>query len=311
MKPIATLTLNPALDLSTATPRVHPTHKLRCAPPQIEPGGGGINVARVVHALGAPVTAIFPAGGGTGTTLEGLLRADGVPTAPVPIRGSTRESFAVDETETGEQFRFVLPGPELSENEVAALLDRLRTLAPSPAFVVASGSLPAGCPDTVLADVARVAQADGARLIVDTSGPALAACEGSRAYLIKPSLRELEELVGKTLPDIPAAMAAARDLRMRGFAEIVVVSLGEAGALLVADTTTLHLPAIPVRVESTVGAGDSMVAAMTVALARGEPLSAVLRYGLAGGAAAVTTQGSALARREDVERLYAEASSRA
>ncbi|AJP72246.1 1-phosphofructokinase family hexose kinase [Sphingomonas hengshuiensis] len=308
MNAIATLTLNPALDISTGTDHVRPTHKLRCAAPRMEPGGGGINVARVLHALGADATAVFPSGGPAGATLEALLRDAGVPIAPVPIAGATRESFTVDEAATGQQYRFVLPGPPLDPTERAAVLAALRTLPAPPAYLVASGSLPPGVDGAVFHELAALGRETGARLVIDTSGAALAACEGAHAYLIKPSLRELEDLAGRTLATESEEEAAARDLLARGFAEIVVVSLAERGAVLVSADRVLRLAAIEVPVGSAVGAGDSMTAALVLALARGKCLDEALLFGVAAGAAALLTPGTELVRRDDVERLYAAAS---
>jgi len=308
MTKIATLTLNPALDLTTATEKVRPTHKLRCETPRIEPGGGGINVARVVHALGGEVTAVFPCGGPTGATFEKLLRDTGVPIAPVPIAGSTRESFTVDETGSGAQYRFVLPGPTLAEAELEQLLQTV--IDTGPAYVVASGSLPPDCDPAVFHKLCGLCGTIGARLVVDTSGPALAELEGGCAWLIKPSLREVQELVGRDLASEADECAAARELRDRGFAEVVVVSLAERGALLVTEETELRLPAIEVPNGSAVGAGDSMVAGLTLALAADKSLDEALLYGVAAGAAALITPGTELARREDVERLYSAALAR-
>lgn len=307
---IATLTLNPALDVTTSTDAVRPTHKLRCAAPSFEPGGGGINVARVVHALGGEVTAVFPCGGSRGALFEKLLRDAGVPIAPVPIAGATRESLTVDETGTGEQYRFVLPGPSLDEAEIVRLLETLAALDGPPAFLIASGSLPPGCDPAIFRRLCALCSRIGARLVIDTSGPALAAVEGTCAYLIKPSLREVQELVGRELATEADECAAAQELLVRGFAEVVVVSLGERGALLVAEGTALRMPAIEVPIGSAVGAGDSMVAGITLALAAGRSLEEALRYGIAAGAAALITPGTELARREDVERLYSAASER-
>ncbi|TGX54149.1 1-phosphofructokinase family hexose kinase [Sphingomonas gei] len=308
MARIATLTLNPALDQSTRTDKVRPTHKLRCAEPRIEPGGGGINVARVIHALGGEVTAVFPCGGPTGTTFEKLLRDTGVPIAPVPIAGTTRASLTVDENETGEQYRFVLPGPMLAEAELEQLLQAV--IADSPRYVVASGSLPPGCDPAIFHRLCGLSGKIGARLVVDTSGPALAALERGCAWLVKPSLREVEELVGRELAGDAEQFAAARELRGRGFADVVVVSLAERGALLVAEGTELRLPAIEVPAGSAVGAGDSMVAGLTLALAANKTLGDALLYGIAAGAAALLTPGAELTRREDVERLYSAALAR-
>ena len=305
---IATLTLDPALDITTCTEKVRDTHKLRCTAPRLDPGGGGVNVARVIHTLGGEATAVFPQGGPAGATFEGLLREAGVAIAPVKIAGATRESFTVDEGATGLQYRFVLPGPALSDDEIAALLDALEAL-PDVTHIVMSGSLPPDCDPAIVKRLGKLAGKREARLIVDTSGPALAACEGAGVYLLKPSLREVEDLLGKPIEREEHELGAARTLRERGFAEAIILSLAERGALLVAEGVELRLPAIQVEAKSAVGAGDSMVAAVTLALARGQPLADALHYGIAAGAATLMTPATELARREDVERLYAARSS--
>ncbi|MBX3564048.1 MAG: 1-phosphofructokinase family hexose kinase [Sphingomonas sp.] len=297
---IATLTLNPALDITTCTDKVRDTHKMRCTAPRLDPGGGGVNVARVVHALGGEVTAVFPHGGPAGETYVGLLREAGVPIIPVKIAGATRESFTVDEGETGLQYRFVLPGPTLSTAEIEALLEAI----PAAELIVASGSLPPGCDPGIF----RRLGALESKLIVDTSGPALAACEGAGIYLLKPSLREVKDLLGQPIESEDDELAAARTLRVRGFAEVIILSLAERGALLVADGVELRMPAVEVETKSAVGAGDSMVGAVTLALARGKSLADALRYGIAAGAATLMTPATELARPEDVERLYAASS---
>ena len=144
MQPIVTLTMNPALDIATATDRVVPTHKLRCAAPRYDPGGGGINVARAVHALGGDAVAIFPAGGAAGEMIRHLLDEEDVAYDAVAIAGFTRESLAVEERATGNQFRFILPGPEISEEIQEHCLDQLARRASEADYIVASGSLPLG-----------------------------------------------------------------------------------------------------------------------------------------------------------------------
>ncbi|WP_109806361.1 1-phosphofructokinase family hexose kinase [Sphingosinithalassobacter portus] len=304
--PIVTLTMNPALDVTTATEHVRPTHKLRCSAPRFDPGGGGINVARVIHALGGAATAVFPAGGPAGETLKQLLVRAEIPIAPVPVAGATRESFTVDEGATGEQYRFVMPGPALSQAEQQAILRVLEEQPAPPAYIVASGSLPTGLPEDFYCQVGALCRRIGARLILDTSGPALAAAKGCGAWLIKPSQREIEDLLGRELPDEAAQTDAARALIEQGFAEIVALSLGEAGALLVTADTSRHFRAPQVKAASAVGAGDSMVAAITLAMARGLPLEEAFRHGMAAGAAALLTPATELAHRDDVERLLAQ-----
>jgi 6-phosphofructokinase 2 len=304
MSLIATLTMNPALDVTTRVDKLVPTHKLRCGEPRYDPGGGGINVARVLHRLGGETVAVFPAGGHTGAQIETLLREQGVPAAPVRIAGTTRESITVDEEETGEQYRFVLPGPTLSDDEQAGLIHAIETLASPPTYVVASGSLPPDCDPALFPRLAAHCRGLGARLVIDTSGPALAACRGANAYLIKPSLAELAGLLDREVAGEAAEAEAARTLIEQRFAEVVVLSLGERGALLVTASHEQRFAAIPVEVVSTVGAGDSMVAAIVLALAEGRELVDAVRFGIAAGAATLMNEGTGLACREDVERLY-------
>lgn len=301
---IATLTLNPSLDITTCTEKVEPSHKLRCTPPRRDPGGGGINVARVIHALGGDAVAIFPTGGTTGERLTAALQGAGLETRPVKIEGETRESFTVDEGKSGLQYRFVMPGPQLGEDAQAALLKTLGALR-GLTHVVVSGSLPPGCDPSILCRIGSIAADLEAKLVIDTSGPALAASRGAGAYLLKPSLREVEDMLGRAIKGEQAEAAAAHELREGGFGEIIVISMAERGALLVAKDTEIRRAAIQVETKSAVGAGDSMVAALTLALSRGQSLEDALRYGIAAGAATLMTPATDLAHPDDVARLYA------
>lgn len=301
---IATLTLNPALDLTTDTDEVRPTDKLRCSEPSFEPGGGGINVARVVAALGGETVAVFPSGGPAGKMLEDLLARRQVPVEPVPISGATRESLTVGERSTGGQYRFVMPGPRLSDEEQQGCLERLSAQSPGPAYVVASGSAPPGLAGDFYARLGRLCRRIGARFVLDTSGDALKAAAGQGVYLVKPNLAELAAATGRKPRDDAAELAAAREFRDAIGAQAVVVSLGARGALLVTGEEQERIAAIEVPVCSAVGAGDSMTGAMVFGLAQGLPLGEAVRLGNAAGAAAMLTPGTELARAEDVRRLY-------
>jgi 6-phosphofructokinase 2 len=301
---IVTLTMNPALDITTSVDVVRPTDKLRCGTTRYDPGGGGINVARIARVLGGSVSAVFPVGGPTGDVVMSLLRSGGVPFRQVAIAASTRESFTVNETTTGQQYRFVLPGPRLTFTEQARCLDQLRMAAESAEFVVASGSLPRGVPGDFYQRVADVCRRTGARLILDTSGGGLQHVS-SGAYLLKASVRELRERVGLPLATEAEQFAAAHELVESGCAQIVLVSLGSHGALLATRHGSQRFSAIPMRSVSGVGAGDAMVAAITIGLTRGWPLVKSVRLGIAAGAAMLMTPGTAACTRSDVEKLFA------
>ena len=300
---IVTLCMNPALDITTSTEVVHPTDKLRCAAARYDPGGGGINVAHVAQVLGAAATAVFPAGGPAGELVDKLLVAEGLTTHRITIGGSTRESFTIDELSTERQYRFVLPGPELTLSEQTDCLLQLRRAAASAAIVVASGTLPPGVPEDFYQQVANVCADLGAMFLLDSSGGGLTHVN-SGVFLIKPSLRELREAVGRALTTDSEQLEAAREIIERGAARYVLVSRGADGALLASrDGGQLFAP-VPVPPGSGVGAGDAMVAGVAVGLTRGWPLTKAVRLGIAAGAAMLLTPGTAPCTREDTERLF-------
>ena len=306
MTDILTLTLNPALDLSIATDKVRDTHKLRCSAVQLHPGGGGVNVARVLQRLGSDCLALYLAGGLNGQQLQRLLAEEQVRGHCIAIADETRENFTVHELSSGLDFRFVLPGPLVAPAEWQKCLDCVSALEKFPAYLVLSGSLPPGVPDDFYVRLTRLAKARGSRVVLDSSGPALAAALDEGVYLVKPSLRELHDLTGRTLGTETQWREAARQMIQQGQAQIVALSLGDEGALLVTADQALRARSLPVTVKSTIGAGDSFVAGLVWALSRGAGLEEVFRYGMACGAAAVLSAGTALCQAADVEQLYSQ-----
>ncbi|MEJ1159316.1 1-phosphofructokinase family hexose kinase [Prosthecomicrobium sp. N25] len=304
MPDIVTLTINPAIDLWSEAEVIRPTHKIRTWNDLYDPGGGGINVARVLTNLGADVEAIAIAGGVTGALLGELIEEARVRYRLVHTDGRTRINHVVFERRSGAEYRFVLDGPRVSPAEIEACL---RAVAEVPCrYLVASGSLPPGVPATVMAEIGRIAAASGARYVVDTSGEALrAALAGGGVHLVKPSLGELQELVGEDVSDPAAQDAAAMQLVETGRADMVAVTLGPDGALLASRDGVLRKAALPVEVRSTVGAGDSFLGAVIWSLARGESPAEALAWGVAAGAAAISQPGTKLCTRENVERLHA------
>lgn len=306
MNHILTLTMNPALDASSFVENVFPEHKLRCGPVRHYPGGGGINVARAIKKLGGEALALHCCGGATGGMLRTLLAAEGVSEQPIEIGGETRESLTVLESATGQQYRFVLPGPTLSEAEWQRALDAVRAVEPRPAFVVASGSLPPGVPVDFYAHLARLVREQGGHLILDTSGPALPAAVREGVFLIKPSLRELRTFAEGDLEHEEEQERAAMQIVGTGGCEAVVVSLGAGGVLLASPQGCERMRSPTVAVRSKVGAGDSMVAGIALFLARGRSLRDAVRFGVAAGAAAVMNAGTELCHHADAERLFAQ-----
>lgn len=299
---IMTLTLNPAIDLACTADHVVHTHKVRTHDEHIDPGGGGINVARVLHALGADVQALILAGGATGAVIEDLLNDAGVPHRTIHTRGSTRISFTVFDQATGLEYRFVPEGPQAEPHDWLDVLSRLHHTRMD--WLVASGSLEHGMPVDIYAQIARLARQRGVPFVLDTSGAPLAAALEAGVDLVKPSLSELESLAGRKLPDPAEQEAEALRLVTAGKARMVAVSCGEDGAFLASSEGVIRMRAPKVPFRSAVGAGDSFVAAMTLLLARGDSQHEALKWAVAAGTAAVVRAGTARVRAEDVEAQY-------
>lgn len=299
---IATLTLNPALDKSTHTDKLVPEQKLRCTPMHLDAGGGGINVSKGICKLGGQSMAVFPAGGGNGEHLRAILHHAGIDTRVVQVAAETRENISVTENSSGNQFRFTTSGLPLTEKEADACLEIIRTLQPE--IIVASGSLPPGLPETYYEKVAHFAKQIKARLVLDTSGTALLSAADEGLFMLKPNLAELSALVGADKLESHDVDEAAMKIIETGKCEMVAVSLGPQGALLVTRNDSYHVPAPPVLKRSTVGAGDSMVAGMVWALNEGKSPLEMVQLGVACGSAATLNEGTELFHKEEAMRLF-------
>ena len=301
---IVTLTINPSVDASTSINEVVPDHKMRCRQSSYKPGGGGVNVSRAIHRLGGNSLALFTSGGLHGQLLQQMLEEEGVTCQSIQIGGQTRENLIVLEESTSQQFRFDMPGPVFIESDWSGCLAHLEALTVQPTYIVASGSLPPGCPKDFYAQVVLLAKKWNARVIVDTSGEALQSAADAGVYLLKPNARELGELVGREINNDEEVRTAALQLIDEGRTEVVVVSLGGEGALLITKENTEHIQSPDVQVVSVVGAGDSLVAGVVYSLSIGSSLLESVQFGVAAGAAAVMNPERELCKREDTERLF-------
>ena len=305
MLPILTVTLNPALDLTTSVASIKPLQKLRCTEPRLDPGGGGINVSRAIRELGGESHSFVAIGGHTGDQLRDVLRHTGLSVEYWPLIGETRTSITVMSQETGLPYRFVLPGPTLSPFEATAILDRLTShIRRNSSYVVASGSLPPGVPEDFYAHLASRTRAFGGRFIIDSHGGALRSATKERPYLVRLNHLEAQELVGGDF-DL-AAHTLAKQLIERDLTEVAIITLGERGAIVATRERQIEITPPVVTVRSGVGAGDSFVGALVFGLANGWPLEDAARYGVAAAAAAVTTEATELCKRETVDAFFAQ-----
>lgn len=232
MARIVTLATNPSLDMSTDVEHVVPEHKLRCSEPLWQAGGGGINVARVVKRLGGSPFAIYTCGGPQGSMLHAFLEDEGLNQKIIPIGDLTKESFAVRENASGQQYRFGVPGPTLAEAEWRACLAAVQDLDPIPNYLVLSGGLAPGVPEDFYRRLARWADQQGVHTILDTHHGALGQAVEAGVYLLKPNLRELRQLSGRKLESEEEQIGELKRIIERGGAEYIVLSLGAAGPYL-------------------------------------------------------------------------------
>lgn len=299
---VVTLTFSPALDVATSVDVVTPSRKLRCEHPRQEPGGGGINVARVVQRLGTGAIAVAPLGGDLGRMVVEQLTVEGVTVEQIEVDHAIRQSFAVTEYSTGHQYRFMLPPRRLDSDEAERCVHAACDLGSLARCVVVSGSI--NVPD--VGDTLRtiVEVVGPTPVLIDTSGDALDIALRSGATLVKPSARELADLVDHSLETEHDVTCAAVEVVERSSVGALLVSIGSGGAVLARQgLQPVRFRAPTVRVRSTIGAGDSLVAGIATGLARGEDLIDAIRLGIAAGTAAVMTDGTELCDASVAETL--------
>ncbi|MEI7510174.1 MAG: 1-phosphofructokinase family hexose kinase [Flavobacterium sp.] len=301
---IITLTINPSLDKSAHFNGLIAEQKIRCEKPRYDAGGGGINVSKAIAKLGGKSMCVFTSGGSTGEMLEALLKKEKIESTAIPTENWTRENFIAFDNITKSQYRFGFPGNELLDEEIENILQTFKGLKGD--YLVISGSLNERLPANFYQKIVQIAKDSSIKVIVDTSGEALKKVLEIGVYLIKPNVGELAKLIGVERLEISEIESAGRKLIENKGAEIVVVSLGAEGAILVSNDTTEFIAAPKVNKKSTVGAGDSMVGGIVWALSQKKSLKEVIQIGVCCGTAATMNEGTQLFNVEDVMRLLDE-----
>ncbi|MFJ4006399.1 1-phosphofructokinase [Streptomyces sp. NPDC090023] len=293
---ILTVTPNPSLDRTYEVPALERGEVIRASGERMDPGGKGVNVSRAVAAAGRRTLAVLPLGGAPGALIAELLDAQGIEVAPVPVAGATRSNIALAEAD-GVLTKINAPGPELTAAEEESLLDTVRTHSADADWIACCGSLPLGLAPSWYADVVARAHSGGARIALDTSGPALLEALRARPDVVKPNAEELSAAVGRPLSTVGDAVKAAEELRAMG-ARAVLASLGADGQLLVDDDGAWFGTARVAAVRSNVGAGDSSLAGFLIAGGSGPE---ALASAVAHGAAAVQLPGSVMPTPADLD----------
>lgn len=262
-------------------------------------------MSRVIKRLGGDTKAICLAGGYTGEFFIKMLQAESVETIVIKTENHTRENFIVAEESSKHQYRFGMPGPVIHESEWKKCLDSINSINEI-SYIVASGSLTTGIPFDFFAQLALIAKQKNIKLVLDTSGAALTAALEKGVYMIKPNLGELSFISGVKELDVHSAIIAAKKIIANKQCEVVVVSMGSRGALLITADIAEHVIAPPVKLKSTVGAGDSMVAGIVFSLAMNKSFKEALEFGIACGSATTMKEGTALCDTADVQHLLKE-----
>ena len=298
---IYTITLNPALDRTIWVKNLQIDDPNRVQKEKKFAGGKGIDVSRVLTHLGMPNRALGFLGGYAGMEVEGMLLQEGVYCDFTTIANETRTNIVVNVEETQQQILFSAKGPEVNPAELTAFFRKLENLHPAE-LVSISGSLPPNLTPVIYARAIETLKARGAKVLLDTDGENLKIGITGRPNIIKPNIHELSRLCGRELAELPEIVSAARDIRNLGV-DIVLVSMGARGILMVGEGKSLLAVPPQVKVVNTIGAGDSAVAGFLFGLANKMPLEDCLKYAVAAGTATTLQPGTALARPEDIQKL--------
>ena len=299
---ILTVTLNPAVDETLSVHRLQLGETNRIEETSIDPGGKGLNVARVIRRLGRPTVAIALVGGETGEFIKNRLEREDIEKELVEIEGTTRVNISVIDESTGVQTNLNHDGPIVDPAELHALELRVEEWLPEVVLTVLGGSLPPGVPPDSYARMIRWMRENDVRTVLDTSGDALVRGVEARPYMIKPNVREAQELLGRELKTEGDIVEGARELTEREI-KAVVVSMGARGAIAVSRDGAWKAVPPEVSKESTLGAGDSMVAGLAIGVSEHSSLPESLALGTAAATATVMTPGTELCRVEDVQAL--------
>jgi 6-phosphofructokinase 2 len=298
---IYTITLNPALDRTLWIQKVRDDVSNRILEEKSFAGGKSVDVSKVLKNLGVDNIALGFVGGFAGRELEGRLLNEGIETDFVRVSGETRTNIIIHETDTGKQLAFNARGPEIKPDELMQFIEQLERL-PCGEVVAIGGSIPLGVSPEIYRKIINLVKKCQVKVVLDVDGEALRQGIKALPNVIKPNIHELSELVGRELKGLDDVVSAARSINQQGV-EIVLVSMGAKGILLV--TNGQQYLAVPpnVNVESTIGAGDSSVAGFIFGLVQGRDLKQCLIYAVAAGTATTLRQGTALCQKDDFERI--------
>jgi 1-phosphofructokinase family hexose kinase len=307
---IATVTLNPAIDQTVSVPNFKAGKVNRVTATRSDPGGKGVNVATLLADLGYPVVVTGFLGEENARIFERHFARKNIADRFVRIAGSTRTGIKIVDEECQETTDINFPGQAPAAADISALFRTVTDLAGECNWVVMSGSVPAGAPEDIYYDLVQTVRAQGARVVLDTSGEPLRRALAAAPAMAKPNVEELRELTGQALEDQLAVVRAAQSLLDQGL-ETVVVSMGADGALFVESQAVVLARPPKVAVKSTVGAGDAMVSGVVAGKLRGLGLADCARLATAFSLAAITRVERGLPPQAAIDTLMSQVDVRA
>lgn len=303
-QPIATLTLNPTIDVSYEISTLVPDNKNRAKASHFGPGGNGINVARALKLLGLDVHACCILAGETGGFLLGLLQNRGINPDYVEVPGDTRINGTVQQRRPPAEYKIGGVGPTVTEEALGDITDRFLNYAGT-GYGVLSGSITEGVPEDTYAQLSEKLKAQGARAVIDSNSDMLASAVEANPYLIKPNHYELELVCGRSLTTIEQIAQEARNLQQKGV-EIVCVSMGRQGAVIVDGQNSHYATAPKIHLRCTTGVGDAMLAGLLTKVSTGSSISEALAFGLACGSGTAMNSATDLFEPSSLEALIGE-----
>jgi len=300
---ITTLTINPALDKSAKVNSLVPDQKLQCHSIVYQPGGGGINVSRVLNRLEEQTNCIITSGGDTGKSLNELLLKEGIKPKTVFVKAWTRENLSVVDVKTNFQYRFGMPSNDLQQEEIDEIKLMLDKCLNNNDILVLSGSLPQNVPTNYYASLIKHVSQKNIKIIIDTSGPALTEALKEKVFLIKPNQRELAQWADKEFLSSMEQEDFALEMVATGKATYVVVSLGARGAFMASKEGIVYQSTPSISAKSTIGAGDSMVAGLIYGIKNNYSVNDILKWGVACGVATTMSEGTNLASKSNIKSV--------
>ncbi|MEB3101740.1 1-phosphofructokinase [Ferviditalea candida] len=292
MKPtVLTVTFNPSLDKTIVLDELRIGSLNRARQVRLDPGGKGINVAKLLHDFQLPVVAAGLYGGDEGNELAKLLRTTGLTVDFLQVAGRTRTNLKIVDASAKTTTEINEPGAEISPRDLQAVMDRIRDNLKGATHLVLAGSLPPGVPASVYAELIRAAKNSNIITVLDADGDALKQGVSAGPYALKPNIHELEQWSGKSLKSDEEIVAAGREMIANGVS-LILVSMGEKGSIAINETETFRVRPFPITIKSSVGAGDSMVAALIYCMLNGKSLKETAAITSAAGTLTASKEGT-------------------